>query len=250
MTDETITEPELDEERFRRHWLEILDLMPLARARPPFHPEGWDGWKTRVRYAVMYIARHERDLTDPVTPGVAKKMLESVETSAKGLSVAIAALPGWHRDRLNLDPLLGELDRVRRECRRLVDAVEVRRAGGGRRGRLDRARKEYAAWVAADLLLSEGASICVPSVAHDSVWVRLTEILLKIATGREPGDVSRACQEAMKKMEREEEFPDRAARRQLHRAPLSKDEELAVERNKLAVDAFLRRERQALRKAR
>jgi len=144
-------------DRFRQHWLEILDVVPLKTMKKAtlgvFDP---DAWKAEVFSAVETIASEPRH--EP--RGALRRKLARVASDARRLMAAMEGLPPRERLRLRLDAL--ELDRVARESDRRADALEVpRRSGGSAEARAGRARKALAAELAFDLLIG----ICLPSLS-------------------------------------------------------------------------------------
>jgi hypothetical protein len=198
------------EQRFDQHWPDIVNIVPgLSKVTPDGkRPSGSAGraaclkeWKKIIfEEYVKKIAGHEPDLEPK---GAVTKKLERVAARALHLMMVIDELAPAMRHQLGIDALRDELKRLVSESRRLTPP-RVERSGGSQRRRSDRAIKRMAAEMSFAMLF-EWVSV-MGTLTPTGPWIRLTEILVKIATGRELGDVSRACSDYLAALEERDVF--------------------------------------------
>jgi hypothetical protein len=121
-----------------------------------------------------------------------------------------------------LDNLREPLEQYRDAVERALTYVPAGKSGASPRIRIDREIKDKAAGMSHRLLKGIGIA---PDRSIRGPWIELTEILFEIATNREAGDVSHACEAYEKEYERMIKDPRAYLKAKYGRWPLSKRKE-------------------------
>jgi hypothetical protein len=156
---------------------------------------------------VNFIAAYQPEV---MPPGALKRQLDEISGRALQLMMAMQDLEDPMRSRLAFNRLEAELRRVREKSDKFRPD-KTARSGGSRQKRSDRVIKRLAAMLAVEILARTDVNIR-PTLTLTGHWVKLTEILVEIAIGRSPGDVSRVCADCLKEL-RNEGFLSQRARR-------------------------------------
>jgi hypothetical protein len=170
------------EDRFEERWSEISHIVPGLQ-------------KDDALDSVQIVVERDLTLANLAPKAKVRDQFLAVEVEAQHLCLAIDALDPISRWRLGVDHLRSELARVRSECRKLAPQVNLKRSGGGRVRRTERALKNSAAALALDFITRPGSGFTGKlTLARGSDWIGLATILAQIFLGREDvGDVYRAC---------------------------------------------------------
>jgi hypothetical protein len=200
--------------RLEERWDDIVAII-TAETRPTDtagHLD-FDRWKVAIlKELVEPIANYEPDFTPNAKVA---KQLDRFAWGAGYLAAALNALEtalgsargSALRKKLGGDALHTRLKRLEAKSIQLKPAkvekkgiLRYEESGGSRRGRSDRVLKKMAAensfWMLIEWLQT------APTVAHGSPYLRLTETLFYVATGRKAGDVSRVCSEVLNAVKR------------------------------------------------
>lgn len=168
----------------------------------------------RCRTEVIDCIRMIAERSPSVTPsGAVKRQLQRLAIALFKARTEINSLPSEWRDKLRLEHIPSELDRIRRESERLAENVKVKRSGGAAQSRADSPKKQLAASYAFDLLIFWGRE---PTLTKDSDYFTLASLLFMIATDRESGDMERPCNTHIRNLRRDG-YPGREELRQLRR---------------------------------
>jgi hypothetical protein len=170
----------------------------------------------RVVEAVNPPRAHEKDVeriaiaalrsiatagTDVVPAGVTKRQLLKASRDLKAAHEAVSSLPAGYRQQLAPDALLLELERVHHASEALAAGIVVKHSGGRRI--IARQKAEAAKW-AFDLLYGTSINRRKVPLTRGGAYFKLTELLLELATGREAGDVEKACSKFFRQFGRNE----------------------------------------------
>jgi hypothetical protein len=185
------------EQRLDEHWAEIIDVFRLAGAPYDLRFEGTPDDKAWVLEWIQPLVQFEH-----VTPGKRKALLDplakDVSRLVKDIDKIDKMAPSLRRELGITDSYIKQQVNLRNKIRRLTPTVAK---SGGRVS--SRALKRQAADVGFDMVFQW----VMPTLTVGGPWLKLTEILVRIATGREPGDVFRACQDHLRDLEERGVFP-------------------------------------------
>jgi hypothetical protein len=178
------------EQRLDEHWDEIASILPPSIAS-----------KASILGLVKLALGVTQERAHLLAPnGAMRDQLVKLDELTSRLLVAIDDLNPALGHQLNIADVRKNMVRLRKDARRLTPK-QVAPTGGSDEKRADRALKENIAGLTGGRLLATTNQIPTTSVGSrkgGSQWIRLVEILFTVATGRDPGDVSRACSTALK----------------------------------------------------
>jgi hypothetical protein len=169
--------------------------------------------------AIISLWEIARPISDLVPRGVVRKRLKHLATTLNSARAEIKAIPeGWlyhvFDGEIERNDFLLRLTKIEGASEKLAGRMVVERSGGAKRDRENAERQRIAADYAFDLLNDYGGPS--PTQAAGGTYFALASLLFEIATGQEDKDLSRACRDHVKALERDG-FPDAKMRQRMKR---------------------------------
>jgi hypothetical protein len=187
-------------ERLDARWDEIVAIMPeisMIGSNPVDR-------ETNIKKSKEYILNdYISDIVDYkpnfAPRGSERRKLDRVAKKTRALMLAIGELEPAMRKEIGADDI-GAVSflRLLRKASMNSALAQVKRTGGSRQRRTDRAIKKWAAELAHEMIF-EWIGV-IPTLTPTGPWIRLTKLFVEIGTGHDLGDVYRPCADYLKEL--------------------------------------------------